>query len=120
MKYIYQFARILAVCFAGEVLAKILPLPVPASVYGLVLLLVLLCTGVLKKEQVADCAKFLVAVMPMMFVPAVAGVMDLTGEIGAMFIPFVLACLPGTMVILGAGGFAAQKMIDRKRGADHV
>ncbi len=38
MKYIFQFARITAFCLAGEVLAAVLPLPIPASVYGLLLL----------------------------------------------------------------------------------
>ena len=34
VKYIFQFARITAFCLAGEVLAAVLPLPIPASVYG--------------------------------------------------------------------------------------
>lgn len=38
VKYIFQFARITAFCLAGEVLAAVLPLPIPASVYGLLLL----------------------------------------------------------------------------------
>lgn len=44
-KYIFQFGRILAFCFLGEVLHVVLPLPVPASVYGLVLLLAALTAG---------------------------------------------------------------------------
>ena len=39
MKLIFEFARIAAFCFAGEVCHLVLPLPIPASVYGLMLLL---------------------------------------------------------------------------------
>ena len=38
-KYLFQFARILAFCFLGEFCHAVLPLPIPASIYGLVLLL---------------------------------------------------------------------------------
>ena len=52
VKYIFQFARITAFCLAGEVLAAVLPLPIPASVYGLLLMVAALKTGLLKLEQV--------------------------------------------------------------------
>lgn len=51
-KYLFQFARILAFCFLGEILHAVLPLPIPASVYGLILLLLALRFGIVKLEQV--------------------------------------------------------------------
>lgn len=45
MKLIFEFARIAAFCFAGEVCHLVLPLPIPASVYGLMLLLAALRFG---------------------------------------------------------------------------
>ena len=46
MSLVFEFGIILAVCLAGELLHALLPLPVPASIYGLCLLLLLLLTGV--------------------------------------------------------------------------
>ena len=72
MKYVKQFAMILLVSFAGELLNYLLPLPVPASIYGLVLMLVCLLTGIIKLDAVRDTACFLIEIMPLMFIPAAA------------------------------------------------
>ena len=60
MKYIRQFVIILFISFIGEALKYVLPLPIPASIYGLVLMFVLLETKVLKVEAVQDAGKFLI------------------------------------------------------------
>ena len=75
MKYFRQFFLILAISFAGEILHMVLPLPVPASIYGLVLMLLALVTGIVKIEQVKDTAIFLIEIMPVMFIPAGVGLM---------------------------------------------
>ena len=59
MKYVFQFGRILAVCLLGEVLAAVLPLSIPSSVYGLVLMLAALKLGILRLEQIKDTGGFL-------------------------------------------------------------
>ena len=74
MKLIFEFARIAAFCFAGEVCHLVLPLPIPASVYGLMLLLAALRFGVVKLEQVRTAALFLTGIFPLLFVPAAAEV----------------------------------------------
>jgi holin-like protein len=63
MKYLRQFCIILFVSFLGEMLHIVIPLPVPASVYGLVLMLLALCTGILKQEQVGAAADFLIEII---------------------------------------------------------
>ena len=68
VKYIFQFARITAFCLAGEVLAAVLPLPIPASVYGLLLLAAALKFGVLKLDQVRETGLFLTGIFPLLFV----------------------------------------------------
>ena len=73
MKYLKQFFIILAVSFAGEVLKYIIPLPIPASIYGLVIMLFLLGTKILSLECVRETGLFLVEIMPVMFIPAAVG-----------------------------------------------
>ena len=67
MKYLQQLAIIVTINFIGEILNHFIPLPVPASVYGLVILFICLCTGIVKVHQVDDVARFLLAIMPIMF-----------------------------------------------------
>ena len=64
MKYLTQFLRILAFTLAGELLQRLVPLPIPASVYGLVLLFAALNTGLVKLEQVKDAGGFLISFCP--------------------------------------------------------
>ena len=78
MKYIRQFVIILFISFIGEALKYVLPLPIPASIYGLVLMFVLLETKVMKVEAVQDAGKFLIEIMPMMFIPAGVGPVSYT------------------------------------------
>ena len=73
--YLFQFSRILAFCFLGEICHAVLPLPLPASIYGLLLLLAALRFGIVKLEQVKEVGLFLTGIFPLLFVPAAAGVM---------------------------------------------
>lgn len=114
MRYLFQFGRILAFCFAGEVLHAVLPLPVPASVYGLLLLLLALCFGIVRPEQVRETGLFLTGIFPLLFVPAAAGVMELWAELGAMLLPAVIAIVPVTVLVFAAAGRTTQALIHRK------
>ena len=114
MRYILQFGRILGFCFVGELCAWLLPLPVPASIYGLVLLLLALKIGLVKLEQVRETGVFLTKIFPILFVPIVAGVMDLWEEIRAMLLPILLAGIPATALVMGVTGVVTQKLARRK------
>ena len=73
MKLLYQFGVIMTVTFLGEVLHAVLPLPVPASIYGLLIMLFCLCAKVIKLNQVKLAADFLIDIMPPMFIPSAVG-----------------------------------------------
>lgn len=114
MRYLFQFGRILAFCFIGEVLHAVLPLPVPASVYGLLLLLLALCSGIVRPEQVRETGLFLTGIFPLLFVPAAAGVMELWAELGVMLLSAVIAIVPVTVLVFAAAGRTTQALIHRK------
>ena len=118
MRYLFQFARLLAFCFAGELLHTFLPLPIPASVYGLLLLLAALCTGIVKLEQVQEAGIFLTGIFPLLFVPAAAGVMDLWAELGKMLLPALVAIIPVTLLVFAVAGRTTQAVIRRKESND--
>ena len=91
-----------------------MPLPVPASVYGLLLLLLALCSGIVRLEQVRETGLFLTGIFPLLFVPAAAGVMELWAELGAMLLPAVVAIVPVTVLVFAAAGRTTQALIHRK------
>ena len=64
MKLLYQFGVIMTVTFLGEILHGLIPLPIPASIYGLLLMLAALCTGVVRLEKVKIAGDFLLEIMP--------------------------------------------------------
>lgn len=118
MKYVRQFWIILLVSAVGEVLHVLLPLPIPASVYGLVLMLAALLTGVIKLEQVKETADFLIEIMPVMFIPAGVGLITSWGVLKPVCVPLVLIVVITTVVVMAVTGRVTQAVIrkDRKRG----
>lgn len=87
MKFLKQFLIILVITFMGEGLKYLLPLPIPASIYGMVLLFLALMTGIVKLESVRDAGKFLIEIMPVMFIPAGVGLMVSWGVAQAYVAP---------------------------------
>ena len=120
-QYLFQFARILAFCFLGEVCHAVLPLPVPASVYGLILLLLALKFGLVKLEQVKEVGTYLTGIFPLLFVPAAAGVMELWAEMGDMLLPILIAIIPVTVLVMASAGKTTQALTSRRKAkeADH-
>ena len=108
-KYLFQFARILAFCFLGEFCHAVLPLPIPASIYGLVLLLAALLLGLVQLDDVKEVGLFLTGIFPLLFVPAAAGVMELGSQLLNLLLPAVLAIVPITVLVMAVTGVVAQK-----------
>ena len=115
MKFLRQFMIILLLSFLGEVLKMFIPLPISASVYGLVLMLVCLMTGVLKTSQVKDAAFFLIEIMPVMFIPAAAGLIDSWKVLQPLLLPILVITVVITIFVMVITGKVAQ-MIAQKRG----
>ena len=115
MKFLRQFMIILLLSFLGEVLKMFIPLPIPASVYGLVLMLLCLVTGILKKSQVKEAAFFLIEIMPVMFIPAAAGLIDSWKVLQPLLLPILVITVVITIFVMVVTGKIAQ-MIAQKRG----
>lgn len=115
MKFLRQFMIILLLSFLGEVLKMFIPLPIPASVYGLVLMLLCLVTGILKTSQVKEAAFFLIEIMPVMFIPAAAGLIDSWKVLQPLLLPILVITVVITIFVMVVTGKTAQ-MIAQKRG----
>lgn len=115
LKYLKQFLVIMIISFVGELLKIFLPLPVPASIYGMIILFILLETGLVKLGSVKGVGDFLIEIMPVMFIPAGVGLLESWGVLQPIIVRVISATLVTTITVMVASGLAAQTII-RKGG----
>jgi holin-like protein len=115
MKYINQFAIILAISLVGELLNRIIPLPIPASIYGMVILFTALCTGGIKLPAVKETAHFLVQMLPMMFIPATVGLLEKWNEMQSFLTAIIVISLVSTIVVIFVSGRTTQHIINHRQ-----
>lgn len=111
MKYIRQFLIILLISFLGELLKYIIPLSVPASIYGMVLMFLALELKILKVSDVKETSTFLIEIMPLMFVPAGVGLLDSWEALQPIWVQVVIITLISTVVVMGVSGTITQWVI---------
>ena len=99
-------------------LRVLIPLPIPASVYGLVLMLLALITGILKVHQVKEASAFLIEIMPVMFIPAGVGLLESWPALKPVWIPVVLITMLTTIIVMVVTGRVAQRIIGKENKED--
>ena len=111
MKYVRQFLIILFFSFIGELLKFLIPLPIPASIYGMVLLFTGLKTGLIKLEAVKETGKLLIEIMPVMFIPAGVGLMESWGILKPMMVPVIVITVVVYLMVMIISGHCTQFVI---------
>lgn len=111
MKYVKESAIIFGITMIGEFFNELLPLPVPAGVYGLFLLLLLLCTGLLKLDDIEATGNFLLDIMPILFIPASVGLIESYDAMKAILVPLAVTCLVSTVIVMGVTGKVTEFMV---------
>ena len=118
MKYIQQLLIILGISFAGEVLKYMLPLPIPAGIYGMAILFIGLMTGLIKLEAVRETGKFLIEIMPLMFIPAGVGLMNSWGKLASVLVPVCIITAVTIITVMVATGRMSQWVIRKSRNKE--
>ena len=113
MKYLRQIVIILAFSFVGEALSLLIPLPIPGSIYGLVLLFLALETKLVRLSAIKDVSDFLISFMPVMFIPAATGLMASWDILRANAVAYVVIMAVTTVVVMGVSGSVTQWIIRR-------
>lgn len=122
MKFIKQFSIIILLSLIGELLKYLIPLPIPASIYGLLLMLIGLSTKLIPLEAVQDASLFLIDIMPLMFIPAGVGLLTSWGQLEPVFLPVILITVISTVVVMAVSGRATQFVIrleKKKQEGEH-
>ena len=114
MRLVRQFLLIAGISFVGEGLRSLLPFPIPASVYGLILMFSALCLGVVKVEQVKDASRFLIEIMPVMFIPAAVGLLTTWDVLRPVLLPVGVITVVSTVVVMAVTGRVTQAALREK------
>lgn len=116
MKYIKQILWILAFTLAGEVLQALIPLPIPAAIYGMVLLLIALGTGLLKTSQVKETSNFLISIMPVLYVPVCVGILEHWGILSANAAAIISITVVSTFLVFAVSALVTKWIQGKKEG----
>ena len=116
MKYIRQFGIILLISLVGELLHQWLPLPIPASIYGIILLFLCLEWKVISLASVKEASSFLIEIMPVMFIPAAAGLMDSWMVIKTSWVSYGAITVISTVVVMAVSGRVVQAVMKMEKG----
>lgn len=117
MKYFGQLGIILVITFLGEVMNKLVPLSIPGSIYGFLIMLFCLQFKVIKLENVKEVGNFLLDTMAIMFVPGIVGLMVIWSDISHNALKIFIICISTTAMVMVVTGKVAEIVI-RKDG-DH-
>ena len=108
MQYIFQLLVILGASFLGEICNLLLPLPIPAAVYGLILLFAALCLKIVKVEHVNKVSDFLLTILPFLFVSPAVNLLESWGILAPQIIPIALLILSSTILVFVVAGLISQ------------
>lgn len=115
MKYIKQFTLILFVSFLGEALHHWIPLPVPASIYGLILMFISLKLGIIAPHSVKETGIFLIEIMPIMFIPAAVGLLESQDMLKPVWFSYLFISLSSTIIVMVISGLVTQSIVRKKK-----
>lgn len=116
MKYLYQFAVIMLFSLLGELLHLLLPIPIPASIYGMVLLFIALACKLVKVEMVKETGSFLVSMLSLLFVVPTVGLMGCWPLIGDKLPQLAILVVVTTVVTFFISGILTR--LFRKDGEE--
>ncbi len=119
VKYIKQICIILGVCLLAELMEYFIPLPIAASIYGLVLMLIALWTKIIPLKEVEGVSDFLTDNLAVMFIPPTVGIMASVEEMKQMLVPLIVISALTTLLIMAVTGWVSQAIIRKKKAQEH-
>jgi len=116
LKYLKQLLIILLISCIGELLNYFIKLPIPSSIYGMIILFILLCLGVVKIHHIKEVSKFLIDIMPILFIPYAVGIIDQIDQLKESWIQIIIITIVSTIITMVITGIVSQTVIKYMRG----
>lgn len=111
-----EIAIIFGVCLACEGVSALLPVPFPASVLSLLVLLALLLSGAVKDRHIRRTCGFFTSNMAFFFIPPCVGILEHLSTLSAVLVPFLLISVITTPLVYLVTAWVIQLMMGRRRG----
>lgn len=118
MKLLKQFLIIIIISLIGEILKSLIPLPIPASIYGMVILFICLVSGIVKLEWVKDASSILIEIMPVLFIPAGVGLIASWSTLSNMLVPALVIMCVTLVTVMAVTGLSSQAVVRLKNKGD--
>lgn len=115
MKLFREALIILGIYLLGELLSSLLKLPIPGNILGMVILFILLCTKVIKVDNISTVTNFLLNHLSFFFIPAGVGLMTSLGIIRSTWWQLLIVCLSTTIIIIGVTGIIVQAISKKSK-----
>ena len=111
MNFLNGITLLLIYQLIGEVSARLLKLPMPGPVLGMLLLFISLLVRDSLAETIETATSALLSHLSLLFVPAGVGVMVHWGRIGHDWLPITVALVLSTLLSLGLTALFMQVLI---------
>ena len=115
MKYLKQFLIILFVSFLGEILNYLIPLPIPASIYGILLMFLALELHIIPLSSVREAGRFLIEIMPILFIPSVVSIIGLWDILKNRWLQYLAVLVLTTFIVMAVSGTVTQHLLKGER-----
>ncbi|WP_380179264.1 CidA/LrgA family protein [Kalamiella sp. sgz302252] len=116
-RYLRAFLIIYLCLYAGIGLATLLPVTIPGSILGMLILFFLLAFQLLPPDWIRPGSMLLIRYMALLFVPVSVGVMGYTDLLRAQFGPIVVSCVVSTFIVLITVGLISHRLHGKVKGA---
>lgn len=120
MKLFREVIIIFGIAYAGDILSKLLHLPIPGSLVGMLILLFLLKLRILRLDQIAQISDFLLGHLPFFFIPAGVALIAIFPLIATSWPWIILLCFITTIITMGITGFSIEKIMERGKHHDDM
>ena len=114
LRFVRQFVWILLFTLIGEGLHAVLPLPIPAAIYGLILLFIALQSRLLPVSEVHDAGSFLLAIMPVLFVAPAVNLVGSWDLIRPVWLPLLVLIILSTLITFIVSGKITQVLMPKE------
>lgn len=114
MKYLQQFLRIVFISFLGELCRSLIPAPIPASIYGLILLFLALKIGFIKPEQIRETSQFLVGIMAVLFVCPAVGLLNYWELLKDSWLAILVIVIASLLLTFAVSGWVTQRLLKKE------
>lgn len=115
LKLFREVLIIFGIYLLGELLSSLLHLPIPGNILGMVILFILLCTKVVKVDNISNVTNFLLDHLAFFFIPAGVGLMASIGIIKSTWWQLLVVCISTTIIVIGVTGIVVQTLSKKSK-----